>query len=308
MSEQQGSPARIPYSVLVVDDVDLDRTLMTGLLARDPLCSVTGTTDGAAALQMLERQPVDLVLTDLLMPNMNGLELVKAVRERFPSIPVLLITGQGSEDIAATALQAGAASYVPKRRLSHTLLETVTRVLNSSRAQHGYGRLLNCMKLCEQNFELQNDLRLVSALVSYVQQGLRSLKFGHDADRVRVGVALEEALVNAYYHGNLEVSSNLREENFTAFYDLARERLLQSPYRDRRIFVHSTLSSTELMFEIRDEGRGFDPAILPDPTDPRNIDRPCGRGLLLIRTFMDEVRFNERGNAITITKRLPPAS
>ena len=54
---------------------------------------------------------------------------------------------------------------------------------------------------------------------------------------------------------------------------------------------------------VRDEGPGFDPATLPDPTDPSNLERVGGRGLLLIRTFMDEVRHNESGNEITFVKR-----
>ena len=54
---------------------------------------------------------------------------------------------------------------------------------------------------------------------------------------------------------------------------------------------------------VRDDGRGFDPSKLPDPTDPANLQKCCGRGLFLIRTFMDEVRFNDTGNEITMIKR-----
>ena len=55
-------------------------------------------------------------------------------------------------------------------------------------------------------------------------------------------------------------------------------------------------------FVIRDEGRGFDPTHLPDPTTPENLERTCGRGILLMRTFMDEVEFNQRGNEVTLIK------
>jgi anti-sigma regulatory factor (Ser/Thr protein kinase) len=54
---------------------------------------------------------------------------------------------------------------------------------------------------------------------------------------------------------------------------------------------------------ICDEGPGFDPSSLPDPTDPENIGKISGRGLLLIRTFMDDVKFNDSGNEITLFKR-----
>jgi len=54
---------------------------------------------------------------------------------------------------------------------------------------------------------------------------------------------------------------------------------------------------------VRDEGSGFDPAALPDPTAPANLERVSGRGVLLLRTFMDEVIYNELGNAVTLVKR-----
>ena len=57
------------------------------------------------------------------------------------------------------------------------------------------------------------------------------------------------------------------------------------------------------MFVIRDEGPGFDVTTLPDPTDPENLLKPSGRGLLLIRTFMDEATHNATGNEITLVRR-----
>ena len=57
------------------------------------------------------------------------------------------------------------------------------------------------------------------------------------------------------------------------------------------------------MFVVRDEGHGFDAGNLPDPTDPHNIELASGRGVLLMRSFMDEVMFNETGNEVTMVKR-----
>ena len=65
-------------------------------------------------------------------------------------------------------------------------------------------------------------------------------------------------------------------------------------------------SHSEATYIVRDEGPGFDPSILPDPTDPENLGKVSGRGLLLIRTFMDEVYHNERGNEIAMIKRHQP--
>jgi anti-sigma regulatory factor (Ser/Thr protein kinase) len=67
--------------------------------------------------------------------------------------------------------------------------------------------------------------------------------------------------------------------------------------------VETRCTGDEVMVLVRDEGKGFDPDSLPDPTEPENLERAYGRGMLLIRTFMDEVRHNERGNEITMVKR-----
>jgi anti-sigma regulatory factor (Ser/Thr protein kinase) len=152
-------------------------------------------------------------------------------------------------------------------------------------------------------FALENDPALIRALVKEAQQAMADIGFGDVLERIRIGEALEEALLNAMYHGNLEVSSELREEGDTIYYQLAEQRCREEPYRQRRVHVEASFSRSEVVFVVRDEGPGFEPARLRDPTDPANLERLSGRGLLLIQTFMDEVLFNETGNQITMTKR-----
>jgi hypothetical protein len=95
----------------------------------------------------------------------------------------------------------------------------------------------------------------------------------------------------------------LRREDEATYDRVAEYRRRRPPYRDRRVHVRARLSRREAVYVIRDEGPGFDPATLPDPTDPINLERPTGRGLVLIRAYMDEVAFNRAGNRITLTKR-----
>jgi len=144
---------------------------------------------------------------------------------------------------------------------------------------------------------------LVQLLVEQLQDYLLAMKLCNPNEKIRVGVALEEALLNGLYHGNLEVSSDLKKDGSNDFQILAEERQQTSPYRERRLFVQARLSSAEAVFTIRDEGPGFDPASLPDPTDPENLLKASGRGLLLIRTFMNEATHSPSGNQITMVKR-----
>jgi anti-sigma regulatory factor (Ser/Thr protein kinase) len=101
----------------------------------------------------------------------------------------------------------------------------------------------------------------------------------------------------------LEIDSTIREGDRATYRAMVEERKQTEPFRSRRIFVELRAMTTHAEFSIRDEGRGFDYRQLPDPTDPLNLEKPSGRGLLLMRTFMDDVVFNDRGNEVTLIKR-----
>lgn len=93
-----------------------------------------------------------------------------------------------------------------------------------------------------------------------------------------VRLALEEALVNAIKHGNkMDPTKNVR--------------------------VRWRLDSEHIHVSVEDEGPGFDVSQVPDPTEEENIDKPGGRGIMLMRAFMSLVEYNETGNRLTIEKR-----
>jgi CheY-like chemotaxis protein/anti-sigma regulatory factor (Ser/Thr protein kinase) len=291
---------------LVVDDSKVDRLLIGGLLEQDGEIEVSYASDGAEALTKIEQSRPDLVITDLVMPDLDGLALVGEIRRRFPLVPVILCTSKGSEQTAVEALKRGAASYVPKRLLASDLLETVDQVLSSSAQQRCRSEVMESMVRSHSTFEIKNDRRLFSPLISYLQECLANLGTLDEADRTRIGVALEEALVNAAEHGNLELDSALRASDRRAYLALAEERRSRRPYRDRRVYVEAHLSREEARFVVRDEGHGFDPGTLPDPRDPENLLKVSGRGVLIMRTFMDEVRFSPEGNEVTLVKLCAP--
>lgn len=293
-------------TVLVVDDSPVDRRLVAGLLNKSPNIDVVFAGDGEDALQVMEDRRPNLVVTDLIMPNMDGLELVASVVSRYPLVPVILMTGKGSEEIAVQALKAGAASYVPKAALSSMLVETVENVLAMSHEEQTQARLHECMMGCA--FVLENDASLISAMVKYVRSFIRRTGLCDETNSIRTCVAMEEALNNAMFHGNLEIDSSTREGDRGAYRALVEERKRTEPYRSRQIFVELRATPTQGEFSVRDEGQGFDYRHLPDPTDPFNLERPSGRGLLLMRTFMDEVVFNECGNQVTLIKRRPASN
>jgi serine/threonine-protein kinase RsbW len=109
-----------------------------------------------------------------------------------------------------------------------------------------------------------------------IERQLKECQFTeHEIFSIRL--ALEEALVNAIKHGN---------------------RL----DRNKKVHVAYNIQPERFDILITDEGRGFDPGEVPDPTAVENLERPCGRGLMLMRYYMNEVSFNPSGNSVFMIK------
>jgi CheY-like chemotaxis protein/anti-sigma regulatory factor (Ser/Thr protein kinase) len=292
-----------PTTVLVVDDAPVDRLVTGALIEQMPGWRAQYAEGGEDALATIARERPRIVLTDLNMPKMDGLALVAEVHRQYPAVPVVLMTAFGNEEIALQALREGAASYVPKKSLERDLASTLEQVAAAAQVEHRHQRLLERLAQAELQFVLDNDRFLIASLVAHLRNYLVRLGLCNETAMTRVCIALEEALLNAIFHGNLELSSDLRQDGEEAYYRLVEERRGIAPFRDRQVFCTARLSRAEVSVTIRDEGRGFDPSTLPDPTDPANLGRVGGRGLLLIRTFMDSVTHNQAGNEITLVKR-----
>ena len=120
-----------------------------------------------------------------------------------------------------------------------------------------------------------------NAAAAQVQQEIVDAIQGHDYKReaiFAVRLALDEALVNAVKHGNQNDA-------------------------DKTILIDFKINEDRMVIEVEDQGPGFIPAELPDPTAEENLSRPNGRGVMLMHAYMTKVGFNDRGNRVILTKR-----
>jgi serine/threonine-protein kinase RsbW len=127
--------------------------------------------------------------------------------------------------------------------------------------------------------ELPNDLRVIEHAVEYVMQRCGPCQGQERKFRLNFRVGLTEALSNAMLYGNAEDPR-------------------------KRVRLEVWLEESQILVRVTDEGHGFDPNEIPDPTTPANLVKSGGRGLFLMRQLMDEVYFNERGNSVTLVLRL----
>jgi CheY-like chemotaxis protein len=294
--------------VLVVDDSQLARRAVVRIVRQQLGLQVIEARDARQALAAIARESPAVVLTDLQMPHMSGLDLVGTLREQHPDVAVILMTAYGSEETALQALRAGASHYVPKKELGTVLADTLRRVLELTALKRRRREAIGHLQARGSQYEIGNASHLITPLIQLLLDDLVLMDLFDSTEQMQTCVALQEALTNALYHGNLEVSSDLRQEDEANFYALAEQRRGLEPFRDRRIQILARVDRVQATFVITDQGPGFDTSLLDHDVDAEDMRRIGGRGLLLIRACMNEVRHNESGNQITLIKRCRTAA
>ena len=126
--------------------------------------------------------------------------------------------------------------------------------------------------------ELPNDIRSIEHAVEYVMRHCSTCCNYARRFNLNFRVGLTEALSNAMLYGNAS-----------------------DP--EKRVRVEVTIRVEEVAVRVTDQGVGFDPTTVSDPTLPDNISKSGGRGIFLMKSLMDEVRFNEQGNSVTLVLR-----
>ncbi len=246
--------------VLVVDDSPIDRKLAVGILEQQADLTVEAAASGRYRAAPRGPPGTDLVVTDLQMPEMSGLELVRTMRSRYPLVPVVLMTAPRQRRNCRASMEQGAASYVAKAKLAADLADTVHNVLATARADRRHERLLDCLRQTSLEFVLGNDVALIFPLVDYLQQQIARLGLFDDMGRVRVGIALQEGVNNALFHGNLGLTAEQLNSEQSVARALVERRRRETPYCERQIHVQAKLAADAASFTIRDEGSGFAPS------------------------------------------------
>ena len=289
-------------NVLLIDD-DKYLLKMLRLPLRDAGHSLSEATDGREGWECFIGNPhyFDVIVTDLKMPVLNGVELLKRLREKDYEIPVIIISGYEDIQSSIEVLRLGAFDFLLKPFQAKELLEILEKldtVLKNQKRQ-----LLDLPFFTEDiRISIHSQTALIPAAGAFLQDRVKLFCKMHRIDVRNIGLCLHEAMVNAVIHGNLEIPSSIKDESPDEFERLLREREAEPRYAERRVDIRCEVTTEQLSFEIRDEGKGFEPQKLQF-SDPA-LMIPSGRGILIISAFMDNVFWNESGNRITMIKEL----
>ncbi|MBN2081737.1 response regulator [bacterium] len=293
-------------SILIVDDEEIIRNVLRRKLEQTTSYKVFTADDGVVALDMFKEQPVDLVISDLLMKEMNGIELLRNLKSIEPSIPVIIITGYGTLDDAIEAIHLGAEDFIKKPFDINEVLETIDKTFRKLAEEADQREVIKYIAHEDIKLEIPNQFDLLNTVINYIFSHLRARWLVSDEDLHDVKVCLYEALTNAFEHGNLGISGEVKtkylEKGQQHWRDYLLEQMEDLVNAKKAIHVNLTINEELMRVAIQDEGPGFDYRSRTQDVDPEELFRSSGRGLLLIQSLMDAVEFNDSGNEVTMTK------
>ena len=293
-------------NVLIVDDQKPVREFFTDVLQENGFGTLTAK-DGREAIELYRIHRPAFTLTDISMPGMNGLDLLRQIKECNPEAVVMLMTGAGNEAFAVEALRGGAVNYFNKPVDVNELINTLNRYASLAA---GYDYELYTREFLREerlNLVLNNDLHRLNHAVQMIVNHCRAVFPTGELYTLRFG--LYEMLVNAIEHGNLgityEEKSQALEDN--ALGALMEERVKDAARAGRRVGVVCEISPRGFQCTIEDQGDGFDHSLYSSAPDPAALFEKMGgslhgRGIILTLLQFDRVAFSAKGNQVTICK------
>ncbi|GAB4282742.1 MAG: response regulator [Candidatus Rifleibacteriota bacterium] len=262
--------------------------------------------DGVSGFDKFKKFEPDIVLSDILMPKKNGLEMLADIRRINADAIVIMVTAFGSADYTIQALRLKANDYIIKPFRPKLLKEYIDKYQSFIETRTIHHELLG--KFLRREFELEfgNHLHLVNKLAD------RLMLETHDSipkeNRLGIHLGLVEMITNAIEHGNLEIDFDMKRQALEGaledWNNLLKFKLGQDELNKRTVLIKFKMNREFCEWKIIDQGPGFDWKNRPDPDDPEMLLAANGRGITLTSLQFDEMEYNEKGNQVRCRKYL----
>lgn len=293
-------------SILVADSDDGRRGALQSLCT-DRGWGCTVVTDPKEFQRLLEAGAFDLVIADAEMPGLDYKVLLGQACKRKPS-QLLAVVSDSPTDGADVRMFRGNEADVITRPVDLTWVERCMEQATASKRQETREQLAYSFVVSERT-EMRFSCRQLGeaqAISLPIVARLVASRRLTETDALKIRLAVQEALLNAFEHGNLELDSRWKEERLgdtDKFAAVRKERLMDPHYANRMVSVISWFDGEAVEIVVKDQGNGFSPSQL---RRAKENDLSCfGRGLTLINNAVDEVRYSCGGTEVTLVKRLP---
>jgi len=299
MSSTIGSHTQARTLLVVADNADTQTVILEHARAQGH--SVISASTPALGLSTFDMTQPDIVITDLFLPEQDGIVLVKQIHERRPSCPVLLLTDAGRVESTMAGLRAGALDYVEQPIHQDAFAQVLNRAIHSLPVSvddaPGVERL-------EYVLVMGPDPGYVESTVTWLIQGTAMGLM--EARQLHLRAALQELVMNAVEHGCLELRYHDKIEAMAQdqYDDLIRQRRQESRFRDRRVTIRAIYDKRQqaLTYRIADEGKGFNwKTRVASCNDVCPTGDASGRGIFLAQSFFPNIAYNDKGNEVILT-------
>ncbi|MFQ5432034.1 MAG: response regulator [Nitrospinota bacterium] len=295
--------------VLVVDDDPRIVTVMCALL-RAENCDIDTASNGQQALDIAAKRDHELVISDIEMPKMKGLEFFKRLKKAKPDVPVIFITAFQEYEPAVQAMNDGVLAFIRKPFDNDTILKWVEQARSMDMERKGREIALKHMTVHDGEWSFKTaelmDQGIFYPLTCYLVGKMAGCcDTRSKVKRLKLALSIREALRNALEHGNLELSSGMKPEFLLGdsedeYQRLLKERLADPAFASKKVFIRFTRKDDMLELTIQDEGKGFDHKKYERGSNKQGEIACHGNGLILMRSGVSDVSFNEAGNEVTL--------
>lgn len=291
--------------LLLVEDDSASRTTIRGTvewLGHE----AHEASNGRQGLEMFHMVHPDVVICDIQMPEMNGLELLKKLRKDDHEAIIVMVTAFGSEDYARRALEQGADNYLNKPIRHQTLLPLLEHYAAIVASRSASRAVLGSILRRELTLEVGNDVEMVPQIADRLIQD--ASPFFPRPELLSIRLGLFEIIVNAIEHGNLEIGGQEKQQALAenTLEELYCQRLGRAELARRKVTIDASMNPRECRWTVSDEGPGFDYEALADPLAGEATESMAGRGIFLTRYQFDEVNFTGKGNIVEMVKASNP--
>jgi YesN/AraC family two-component response regulator len=290
-------------AILIIDDEQPVREVLRIALS-DKGHRVLEAANGAEGLRLFQAERPDIVITDVMMPGMDGLEVTRRIKEEREDVDIIIMTGYGSEELVIEALRSGASNYLKKPIAFNDLFAIVDKIVIKRQYRKRFEISRDVVFYEQKHLVLGNDLAQVWGAVNQILYNIHPEAPQKVVEGMRIG--LYEMIVNAIEHGNLGIISAQKSEAIlsSGYARLLAECRKRADELGKKVFINCTYTRDRISVEIRDQGEGFDFRNLPDMSDPNVIMSVNGRGIFLASLYFDRVSFQDPGNSVMLEKNL----
>lgn len=293
--------------ILFLDDEEMIRDLFREIFGIIHDLTLIGTAE--EALEICKDKSFDLIITDVRLPKMSGIDFISKLRDKEINTPFIVITGNQDIEISIRALRLGAVDFFIKPFRMDAIRHSLQKfenlfIFSQELISKNHFQLTHS----KQNFAIRPSLKNLNQYVNLVMRSISLIPGIHTDDILSIKLALYELLGNAIEHGFAGISYEHKASLLSSDVDYVDHVdricadinecvLLEIGFEDHKVYV-----------SLKDRGAGFDPSKVPDPVTDPNASYLSGRGIFLARMNVDELVYNDIGNEVSFSKTLKRAN